>query len=330
MFSEVAFADDDEPTLRSSAREKRHRSDADSLRSRESANAVRGGVYRFHRPGDADFSPVAATSAASRYRESFACGDLWASAVCHCLRCDLVRSMGQLQALRRPSVRSGAVAASSSLLTGVDTSVPTLVLLDLDNFGFPQFKSRSVPRGSVEAANVFVWAFYGACFSRHFQTTPEEFLRRPAATASTGTDDGGPTNGSLWHTLHTTGRLALTPCGGHSQAVDEAMVAVASALDGAVWTVFVSGDAHLGETAAGLLGTHGAVVNPRTMGRRLDAVWDAVVASREREDEQPTPPVSGPTARRASGAAPTARGERRAEAPRGSTSSRKRAREAAT
>ena len=289
MFDEADFDDVDAPLDDRGGKKRRLDKDRVVKTKRvgpvpDSAGAA--GVYRFHTIHDAKFSPVASTATTKKFDEKFSCGDLWNNSTCHCLSCDLVRVMQTKDALQ-------AAAA------------PTILLLDLDNYGFPQFKTRKIKPQEVVRSNIFIWCFYGACFERHFAVNPEEFIQRkpiaeqavpervvgtkaprehaqPGAPKSSSPAGSPEANqlvvGSLWHSLHLSGRLYFTPCGGHSQAVDEAMMQVAQVLSEEHRVLFMSCDRHLTETANQAMGERNGstVINPLAFQRDIIKVWSAI------------------------------------------------------
>ena len=72
------------------------------------------------------------------------------------------------------------------------------------------------------AQNTIFWFFYGSCFSRRHDTTPLDYAK--------GLSRSGADASSLWGVLNEHSRLLFTPCGGHSQAADEVMTAIALGL----------------------------------------------------------------------------------------------------
>ncbi|CCW62811.1 unnamed protein product [Phytomonas sp. EM1] len=160
-------------------------------------------TLRYHKPGEDGFCSVANGEGVGEgegipWVDSRTInGDSWVSNVCHCTRCECMRVMVALSRLEAPAGRP-----------------PVLVLLDLDNFGFNQFKSTppvlkrshrgrlgctsSMRRPRTDAAcgereggssddgedcyssevdmfeNMFVWAFFGSCFARYHGTWPSE------------------------------------------------------------------------------------------------------------------------------------------------------------
>jgi hypothetical protein len=57
---------------------------------------------------------------------------------------------------------------------------PAIILLDLDNFGFPQFKQPAPPSllQLLGSGTVFVWALFGVGFQRYFQVDPRDYYTR--------------------------------------------------------------------------------------------------------------------------------------------------------
>ena len=182
------------------------------------------------------------------------------------------------------------------------------------------------------------WGFHGACFSRQHRTTPQEFLNAAlqtslsnkeshTATTSPSSSNQRERDGSgrsVWEELllrdrqqpppdsrHKGGsarsyptslspHLHITPCGGHSQAVDEVMLAATWHLSGAsaaeggspvtaavqIPMVVVTGDKGLAEAISGACGnaatTAPSLVRvlfsnaPKLEGGRLTLVWREV------------------------------------------------------
>ncbi|KPA84708.1 hypothetical protein ABB37_01212 [Leptomonas pyrrhocoris] len=189
---------------------------------------VRGGFVQFHKPGDEGFSVVAGAcdDADARHDSYFMSGDAWLSEECHCIQCETLRVMSRF----------------SELCSKPELS-PVIVLVDLDNFGFNQFKSIPPYTDAELLDNVLVWAFFGSCFTRHHrawpnaQTVCEPLPSRAAAPHET-------TKKSIWQILVERNQAFFTPCGGQSQAADSVMRRVIEALHG-VDTIFLTGDAKL-------------------------------------------------------------------------------------
>ncbi|KPI90800.1 hypothetical protein ABL78_0033 [Leptomonas seymouri] len=187
-----------------------------------------GGVVQFHKPGDEGFSVVAGAcdDADARHDAHFMSGDAWMSKDCHCIQCETIRVMSRFSELHNDPKLS-----------------PVIVLMDLDNFGFNQFKSIP-PHQDVELLdNVVVWAFFGSCFTRHHRVWPNaQTVCEPLPSRAVALQDTAKR--SVWQLLVERGQLFFTPCGGQKQAADSVMHRVIQALHG-VDTIFLTGDAKL-------------------------------------------------------------------------------------
>lgn len=279
MFQETEFDDDDD--LADCKATKRRRLEANPSRVEELMEAA-ASIKRLHRPGDKHFSLVAGSTPllaeqqkerGDNFDQKLSSGDQWLTNECRCIQCEVIRVSGQcLTALPADTV---------------------VVLLDLDNFGFHQFK-RKPPRldlttgerkrikrkvqssvgGGAEPLSsspiaqlstsvlgrIFVWAFYGSCFGRHYGCLPHEIL------------ECAP-KGSIWSSLQSSKRVHFTPCGGHDQAVDEVIVAISAALAHRKHLV-ISKDRHLAETIESSKGNSvlGAI-DVNDCERQLPGVW---------------------------------------------------------
>lgn len=203
-------------------------------------------TLHFHRPGEEGFCSVAGagddTEALLDART--VSGDSWVSDQCRCLRCECLRVLQKLDGLQRKA-------------RATDKGPLILLLLDLDNFGFNQFKSVP-PRFSAAAAagedehsgeekkddgdegqlvnplrHLFVWSFFGSCFTRHYKTWPSEVSVCEELPSSSSANSeapsaasGAPRRATIWQRLVRMGHVHFTPCAGQSQAADNAMLSI--------------------------------------------------------------------------------------------------------
>ena len=74
----------------------------------------------------------------------------------------------------------GALAVSGGVIEEVDNAPPSIVLIDLDNFGFPQFKTAAPPSllRLLAGGRVVVWCLYGVNFRRFFGVDAAEYAAR--------------------------------------------------------------------------------------------------------------------------------------------------------
>ncbi|RNF19083.1 uncharacterized protein Tco025E_04247 [Trypanosoma conorhini] len=244
MFAEVGFEDAD--SARGSAEDSGSRDRPEALEG-----SMAAGVVRLHRPGDAGFSCVAGTADddASLYDARLINGDSWLSNECHCVRCETLRVSAQLAKLRQRGGNNAVV----------------VVLLDLDNYGFNQF--RSVPTSMTEDGefdvfeHMYMWCFFGSCFPRYHGELPcPESVSR-----SIPQDAGNPTRKhragrrpSVWQRLVSAGRCHFTPCGGQRQGADGVILQVAQAMTH-MPVIVLSGDREMLQAAR---------VNRRQRGRK--------------------------------------------------------------
>ncbi|CCW70643.1 unnamed protein product [Phytomonas sp. Hart1] len=195
MFKEVSF---EEKSI-----DETHEVPSSSTAPSALSNVVESCLYtlRYHKPGEDGFCSVAngeGEGEGTPWVDSRTInGDSWVGKECHCTRCECMRVIAALNRLERP------------------TEQPlVLVLLDLDNFGFNQFKSvppvlkrnhrghrrhrSSIRKPRTDAAgdyheddsndegkdccfsevnvyqHMFVWAFFGSCFARYHGIWPSE------------------------------------------------------------------------------------------------------------------------------------------------------------
>ncbi|KAH9578798.1 hypothetical protein LSM04_004812 [Trypanosoma melophagium] len=195
------------------------------------------GIVRFHRPGDEGFSCVAGTAddVQSLYDTRHFSGDAWLSDTCHCLRCETIRASTHITALRQ-TIKKPVV----------------VVLLDLDNFGFNQFKSApsalAVRDGFNCIDHIFLWCFFGSCFTRYHGIFPdaESVCQQLPSHLQTANNGKSPryVKRSVWQSLVANGRCHFTPCGGQQQAADSVIMRAAHALTH-LPCIVVSGDKQL-------------------------------------------------------------------------------------
>ncbi len=230
---------------------------------------VKAVVSGFHKPGDAAFSLVAVPPAHLIERESqnaakaknenknssfaqqkkFSGNDAqgigsttWASSVCRCLRCELLRTSMRWNVSQQQNQKNS-------------TAPPCLVvLLDADNFGFPQFARKPPPNNLFQYFNqtgnaVFVWAFYGANFEKAFKVDLENYVE-----ATTQKDNKNNSNGKFpkhlntWGLLKSKNSVQCTKCEGSAQAADLVIEAVATMIADEVESIrccLLSGDKDL-------------------------------------------------------------------------------------
>lgn len=267
MFEEVEFEDDEG---RWEARESAPRHHSLSENDGDSNGTT---FVSFHRPGDDGFSVVAgACDDRDAYYDSyFMSGDAWMSEDCQCVRCAALRVMSSVNEIKSDSGQT-----------------PVILLLDLDNYGFNQFKSIP-PFSDVELIDrLYVWAFFGSCFTRHFKSWPsaESVCERLPSKLNTST-----LKSSIWQLLVEKHRVSFTPCGGQSQAADTVMQQVLQALNG-MHTILLTGDGRLinevyrhrrlrgmkskRENEKDMMSDRLTMINVLDMDKRFVPVWRAV------------------------------------------------------
>ncbi|ESL10989.1 hypothetical protein TRSC58_01270 [Trypanosoma rangeli SC58] len=233
MFAEVEFEDED------SARGLAEDSDSHDCPD-ELEGGAPAGVVRLHRPGEVGFSCVAGTAddATSLYDARLINGDSWLSNECHCVRCETLRVSTQLTKLRQSSSDKAMV----------------VVLLDLDNYGFNQFRSSptsATKNGGFDVIeHMFVWCFFGSCFSRYHGELPcpEGVLRsNPKEESNPKCQRSAGRRRSVWQRLVSEGRCYFTPCGGQRQGADGVILQVAQAMTH-VPVIVLSGDRQMLQT----------------------------------------------------------------------------------
>ncbi|EKF33235.1 hypothetical protein MOQ_002888 [Trypanosoma cruzi marinkellei] len=214
MFAEVEFENEDGGVL--SSAEKNGSCDSPD----KSRDDMTVGVVRMHRPGETGFSCVAGTAddVESIHDARLMNGDSWLGNECHCVRCETVRVSTQLAKLRQRSSKKAMV----------------VVLLDLDNYGFNQFRSvpTTVPAngGFDLIEHIYVWCFFGSCFSRYHGEFPsaESVCRRiPRAATDPKCKQSVGRRPSVWQRLVSEGRCHFTPCGGQRQGADNVILQIA-------------------------------------------------------------------------------------------------------
>ncbi|KAG5496221.1 hypothetical protein JKF63_02522 [Porcisia hertigi] len=223
MFEEVAFDEGDVAT-----KPPNNKRSASS----DASSAAQGGkaFVKFHLPGEEGFSIVAGAcdDQDARHDAHFISGDAWMSKTCHCIQCETLR-----------------VVSRYSEMCSKSTVAPIVVLVDLDNFGFNQFKSIP-PYADVELLDgVVVWGFFGSCFTRHHGVWPSaQTVCEPLPNREKPANAAGRTKRSIWEILVEKQQAFFTPCGGQKQAADGVMQRVLRALHG-VETVLLTGDVKL-------------------------------------------------------------------------------------
>nr|CCC95993.1 unnamed protein product [Trypanosoma congolense IL3000] len=199
--------------------------------------AVAGGrcvAVRFHQPGELGFACVAGATNGedSVCNEELVNGDLWVNDQCHCVKCEVLQASLEISVLQEKMIGSNSSGSRN----------PVVILLDLDNYGFNQF--RSVPPRREKATkfdllqHVFVWCFFGSCFTRYhgvlpnaetvcksFHESNEEYMDR--LTRNTKHRGGKE---SIWKRLVEDGRVHFTACGGHNQGADSVILQIAYAM----------------------------------------------------------------------------------------------------
>ncbi|EAN80427.1 uncharacterized protein TEOVI_000858600 [Trypanosoma equiperdum] len=196
-------------------------------------------VVQLHRPGSEGFSCVAgpADGATRMYDEKLINGDSWVSDECHCVYCEVLKASSSLSKLQGRFKRD--LRPTGDRVGGRKTVV---LLLDLDNYGFNQFKS--VPPRRSEGSNInvldhlFVWSFFSSCFARYHGVLPDAHVvcqRNSGSEADARHSDvnnlnWGQGKKSVWKHLADEGRLHFTPCGGQQQAADGVIMQIAYAM----------------------------------------------------------------------------------------------------
>lgn len=242
MFVEEKFDEDEDVTVSDGEKPSRQ----PTRRSQPMGPATQ--TMFFHRPGEDGFCAVAGagddTDALLDARTIS--GDSWVNSECHCLRCECLRVMQKLERVQQRAAQANPTGSAAPLV---------LLFLDLDNFGFNQFKS--VPPGASLAAvddddegggdgpsaarhpdapvhplkHLFVWAFFGSCFTRYHGKWPtEETVCEALPSTKPAGNDGEvaqavPRRPSIWQRLVKAGRVHFTPCAGQSQAADGVIMA---------------------------------------------------------------------------------------------------------
>ncbi|KAG5495466.1 hypothetical protein GH5_03127 [Leishmania sp. Ghana 2012 LV757] len=223
MFKEVAF---DDMAGSSTPAEEAHSVSELSTAIDEGGKAF----MRFHRPGEEGFSIVAGAcdDMDARHDAHFVSGDAWMSKSCHCTQCETLR-----------------VLSRYSEMSAQPNTFPVIVLVDLDNFGFNQFKSIP-PYADVELLDkVLLWCFFGSCFTRHHRAWPSaQTVCEPLPNRAMPATSAGAAKRSIWEILVEKRQVFFTPCGGQTQAADTVMHHVLQALHG-VETVLLTGDVKL-------------------------------------------------------------------------------------
>lgn len=229
-------------------------------------------AMHFHRPGMPQFSAVAGASGdtSAIFDPRLLNGDSWLSDECHCLNCEGLRVTLMLRDLKAPQP-------------------PVIVLLDLDNFGYMQFqlcpprlpKNLSCSNADI-ISNMFVWGFFGSCFTRYHRVWP-------SLDAITRMEDG-ETEGkdSVWRMLVREKRVMLTPCSGKDQGADGVIETVVDAFSD-YKRVVVTGDVKLIEMMKEKARKHRkrladdspiksslSFVNASALNKKLVGVWHSI------------------------------------------------------
>lgn len=206
--------------------------------SSSNANKLKETVH-FHTPGMAEFSVVAGASheSDSFFDPRLFNGDSWLTSECHCLKCEGLRMVQKIQPLL---VRENSLSDK-----------PVVLLLDLDNFGFRQFQ-LAPPRlpkytkisNSDIISSVFVWGFFGSCFTRYHKVWPTDELLKNSCLEEVAQEKSSNAK-SIWQLLVNQNRVLLTPCSGANQGADSVMKEVAFALSETYNMILVTGDVAL-------------------------------------------------------------------------------------
>ena len=179
---------------------KRFRDNEGNARDPPPAPPAPPGVGRFHTVLDKEFSDVALPRPGA---DPSVKSGAWIGAVCRCLQCEATRAAQTLVA---------GVAEGKGAKT-------TVVLVDLDNYGYPQWVRHPAPASVAEAGsapnNVFVWCFYGLGFETH---------------GHKGDPSDAVAAKSLFGSLKRSGQIQFSPCGNFPQAADQALQAVVAIL----------------------------------------------------------------------------------------------------
>lgn len=223
MFKEISFDDAD---VSCESREDTR------LAAENVAGAGKGGkaFVRFHRPGEEGFSIVAGAcdDKDAHHDAHFMSGDAWMSKDCHCIQCETLRVLSRYSEMRaQPKI------------------FPVIVIVDLDNFGFNQFKSIPTYADVELLDHVLLWSFFGSCFTRHHRAWPsEQTVCERLPNRAVSVNAAGTTKRSIWEILVEKQQVFFTPCGGQTQAADNVMLRVVQALQG-IEAVLLTGDVEL-------------------------------------------------------------------------------------
>lgn len=240
MFEEVEFDDDDGKQNESSAGE------VGGGSNRKTGGHSPTMMLRFHQPGEEAFCAVAGSQYDTEDIQSarLVNGDSWVTQECRCARCEGMRVVAKMDGIETSRRQRGIVAP---LL---------LVLLDLDNFGFNQLKSVA-PRLPEESDsfklvdNIFVWSFFGSCFTRYHKIWPsEESVALPFTPAGSSKpppaqSSASPRRPSVWQQLVGGGQVHFTPCTGASQGADNVIKDVIRSFTPLYHVVLVTGDVQM-------------------------------------------------------------------------------------
>eukprot|EP01059_Diplonema_ambulator_P014095 TRINITY_DN24923_c0_g1_i1.p1 TRINITY_DN24923_c0_g1~~TRINITY_DN24923_c0_g1_i1.p1 ORF type:complete len:318 (+),score=43.48 TRINITY_DN24923_c0_g1_i1:56-1009(+) len=203
------------------------------------------GVGRFHVITDPEFSDIALPRPGHDGRSGS-----WIGSQCRCLQCETTRVASKLR------------------------QKTTICILDLDNYGYPQWVRQPAPPGlhsmGAPPPNLFIWGFYGLGFEAH---------------GHKGDPLDAISSRSLFGMFKKTNQLHLSPCGNYPQAADEAMQKMVDVLRNMNLAVVSSdkphlracGKAHANQTILpGRVHKDFVAVNPSTLGMDSAAVWKRV------------------------------------------------------
>ena len=226
------------------------------------------GLGRFHRVTDPDYSDIAIKNPSDITSINDTIKKGWLGSECRCLQCELTRLAGSLSAQ-------------------TEVTRDIVVLLDLDNFGFPHWVRTPVQMRDFKLPeNIFLWGFYGLGFESHGRK---------------GDPNTHITRNSIFGHLRARGQLRLSPCGNYPQAADNAMQCAVSVLRN-VHLMVVSADKPNLETCSsrhdrqpilpGKTRKNFAAVNPHEF-QDAAAVWRHVASLAEDasqvQEQQPNP-----------------------------------------
>eukprot|EP00796_Vickermania_ingenoplastis_P013273 gene13273-9115_t len=282
MFEEVPFEDPDDV---------RGEEKICCSKTQKRSSSLVVNTVQFHSPGMKEYSAVAGAGneVGTNFDPRLFNGDSWLSPVCHCLKCEGLRAHLQLQNLTRKSRAS---------------TPPVILVLDLDNFGYRQFQlcpprlDKKCQISNVELlSTVYVWAFFGSCFTRYHKVWPTDELLSNLDDEFSKEDIQGSQmkQDSIWKSLSSGKRLQLTPCSGSNQGADSVVREVVQAFSSTYDIVVVTGDVELirllrderrMERKRSFCQTSGdsstpfqlLFVNVSSLGKKLVPVWQAIAS----------------------------------------------------